>query len=189
MKSILSLIALAFISTAFAEDTSKDNVNAGEQIKFNGNTYHLKWSGNPSKNYYKQEYLQTGSTLEGYSEMITVDVLVGNTSAKQACQIKVEELKKRKKSDPVTNHAIYEKNNSDEIVLDFTICDGEKILEWNLYRYIEVKKGSKKYLVLIAYTNRDDLQKAKQFFDHLKSSRNEMVQELDKIVLPNMKNK
>ena len=185
MKTIISLIALTLISTAIAEDKPKDNVNAGEQIKFNGATYNLVWSDNPSKNYYKQEYLQTGSTLEDYSEMITIDVLVGNTTPKQACEIKTEELKKRKASDPVTNYQVFKKDG--EYVLDFCICDGKKILEWNLYRYIEVKKGSKKYLVLIAYTNRGTLAKGKTFFKNLNENRNDMILALDKVVLPNMK--
>ena len=98
---------------------------------------------------------------------------------------KAAELTKRKESDPVANFQVLKKDG--EYVLDFCICDGKEILEWNLYRYLEVKKGSKKLLVLIAYTKRDDLQKAKEFFGHLKENRNDKIEKLDKVVLPNMK--
>jgi hypothetical protein len=185
MKSIISFIALAIVSTSLANETPKDYVNAGEQVKFNGNSYKLVWSDNPSKNYFKQEYLKPGATLEDdHREMITVDVLVGNITPEQACEIKTEELKKRKSSDPVTKFQVFKKDG--EYVLDFCICDGKKYLEWNLYRYIEVKKGAKKYLVLIAYSNRGTLAKGKPFFKNLNESRNDMILALDKVVLPNM---
>jgi len=187
MKPILSLFFIAIAFTVSAEETPKDYVNAGTQIEFNNSIYNLKWSDNPSKDYYKQEYLQSGSTLEDYDEMITVDVLVGNITPQQACLLKVEELKERKKTDPVTNYAVYDVRKGDEIILDFCISDGKKILEWNLYRYMDVKKGSKKYIVLVAYTNRGDLKDPKKFFANLKSNRDDLIVKLDEILLPNMK--
>ena len=113
MKSIISFIALAIVSTSMAEEKPKDHVNAGEQIKFNGDSYNLVWSDNPSKDYFKQEYLKPGATLEDdHREMITVDVLVGKTTPEQACKIKTDELKKRKASDPVTNFQVFKKDVS-----------------------------------------------------------------------------
>ncbi len=186
MRSIIALPAFAFASVVSAGTPPTDYVKAGEQIKFNGSAYHLKWSDNPSANYFKQEYLKDGSTLDDYTEMITVDVLVGSIRAEQAIQIKVKELTARKKSDPVTNYAVYKNEDSGEIVLDFVICDGVKLLEWNLYRYVEVSKGSRKNLILIAYTNRGTLAEAKTFFNNLKGSRNDMILALNDVVLPNM---
>lgn len=182
---MFSLLAIAFALTAAADETPKDYINAGKQIKFNDTTYKLKWSANPSQNYYKQEYLQHGSTLENYKEMITIDVLVGNISPEQAVEIKTDELKARKASDPVTNFQVFKKDN--EYVLDFCICDGKRILEWNLYRYVKVNKASKEYLVLIAYTKRGTLDEGKSFFKTLKESRNEMILSLDKLALPKMR--
>ena len=173
---------LVVATTVVAEEKAPKNpLSINTLVKYNGDWYKLKWSSHPQPNYYKHEYLQKGETPGKYTEMIMIDVLEGNIGSKQALQVKVSELDAKKKANPIVNYNIYKNEKTNELVLDFVLTDGGDLYEWNLYRYIDAEKGSKKCLVLIAYTYRNiitDRESMLQFFGYIKDSRAEMMDKL-----------
>lgn len=191
MKKTITLLALISATTLFAETSPEDYLDIGNQIQFNGAWYELKWSDyQASANYYKQEYLQKGTTLDDYNEMITVDVLNSNIGVDKALQIKVAELTELKKRNPIVNFDLYQNDEKNKFFLDFVLTDGGDLYEWNLYQYMTAGRGSKRHLILTAYTYRDKItsrEKMLQFFGRIKTKRSEMLEALDKVTLPEMK--
>lgn len=113
-------------------------LNTPTQIKLNGTDFTLSWSSHPSENYYKQEYIPQNNELETYKEMISVELVTGPLTAKNALAQKIQEIEARKATDRVSNYALKEDKETKELILDFMMSEGSgesTILEWNVYRY------------------------------------------------------
>ena len=157
-KAILPFLALMILgscndSKADVKESSKQEIqntetdkviavenylNTPTQIKLNGTDYTLSWSSHPSENYYKQEYIPQNNELETYKEMISVDLVTGPLTAKDAVDQKIQEIEARKATDRVSNYALKEDKETKELILDFMMSEGSgesTILEWNVYRY------------------------------------------------------
>ena len=137
-------------------------------IKFDKEDFTLAWSHNEKGSYYKQEYLRKNETLNKFLKMITVDLLITNVNIKSVVSDKLNEIKARKKNDPVVNYQLVENPSKDEFILDFVINQGE-IYEWNLYRYKSIITNKGKGVLLFAFTyRRNNDQKIEHFFTFLK---------------------
>lgn len=113
-------------------------LNTPELIKLNGTDFKLSWSSNPTENYYKQEYIPSDNVVEKYKEMIAVELVVRDVTAKDAVDRKIQEIEARKATDRVSNYAVREDKETKEFILDFMMSEGageSTILEWNVYRY------------------------------------------------------
>ena len=112
--------------------------------------------------------------------MILLDMMLNELPLKKIVNSKIEELKKRKEQDPITNYRILENNNTNEYLLDFLISDGD-IYEWNVYKYrtITTKKGAA--VLVFAYVVRsfkDSEIDLDSFFPFLKSEREAIIQDV-----------
>ena len=157
-KAILPFLALMILgscndSKADVKESSKEEIqntetdkvvavenylNTPTQIKLNATNFILSWSSHPSENYYKQEYIPQNNELETYKEMISVDLVTGPLTAKDAVDQKIQEIEARKATDRVSNYALKEDKETKELILDFMMSEGSgesTILEWNVYRY------------------------------------------------------
>ncbi|WP_373707688.1 hypothetical protein [Kaistella sp.] len=157
-KAILPLLTLMILgscsdSKADTKESSKEEIensvsdkvapvknylNTPELIKLNGTDFDLSWSSHPSENYYKQEYVPSDNVVEKYKEMIAVELVVGDLTAKDAVNQKIQEIEARKATDRVSNYALKEDTETKELILDFMMSEGageSTILEWNVYRY------------------------------------------------------
>ena len=117
---------------------AENYLNTPELIKLNGTDFTLSWSSHPSENYYKQEYVPSDNVVEKYKEMIAVELVVGDLTAKDAVNQKIQEIEARKATDRVSNYALKEDTETKELILDFMMSEGageSTILEWNVYRY------------------------------------------------------
>lgn len=152
-----------------------------EYLSINGFTfqdtkYNLSWSIK-DKNHYKQEYLRVNDTLSNFNKMIFVDVLLTELDVKDFVSYKIQEIEKRKGSDPVANYQIIENEKTGEYLLDFLISKGD-LYEWNAYRYKKVNTNKGKAILLFAYSFRSfegaEL-KLDSFFPFLKKERNNLI--------------
>ena len=117
---------------------AENYLNTPELIKLNGTDFDLSWSSHPTENYYKQEYIPSDNVVEKYKEMIAVELVVGDATAKDAVDRKIQEIEARKATDRVSNYAVREDKETKEFILDFMMSEGageSTILEWNVYRY------------------------------------------------------
>ncbi len=186
MKYLLLLLLTGACLSLTTDKPVLDYLGVGESIEFNGQSYLLAWSSNPTEDYYKQEYLTDSSSLENYNELFLVEAIKGNISPNDAAGVKVSELQEWKKSNPVVNWNVYEKE--EERVIDFVVTDGGFVYEWNIYRYLTQKnKKKKKYLLLYAYSYKDSVVSTndlKVFFDRIVENRNTVIAKLGELELP-----
>ena len=116
-----------------------DYLNTGKVITFDNVNYNLLWSSHPSDNYYKQEYLPEKDTLGRFKKLILLEFVKGKTPVKDIVETKIAELDSLKKSDPMINYQMFEKEG--EIMLDFIVSENIpdtkelNIVERNVYRY------------------------------------------------------
>ena len=193
-NKMTTLVVGLFLTTATFGQTTKtvtDYLGLAKPISFDNVSYNLVWTAHPTDNYYKQEYLSQGDTLEKFKKLVTVDVLVGKQKLKDVVGSKIAELKKMKESNPVVNYQTFEKG--DEVMLDFLLSqntpDGKylSVVERNVYRYKTVTdKNGQKAVLLFAVSERaygDDIDK---FFANLKEHRFDLITTVGAFDIPDI---
>ncbi len=175
------LVGLIFSTFAFGQTTkSTEYLGVAGPISFDKVSYNLAWTSHPADNYYKQEYLAKGDTIEKFKKLIMLEIITGKTKLKDIVATKVAELKKMKVSNPVINYETFEKDG--EVMLDFIISentpDGKlvSILERNVYRYKSVvDKSGQKGVLLFGVSDRHYGNDIDNFFATFKSKRFDLI--------------
>ena len=156
MKTILTLIISLFSCLSIFAQSATEYFNVGNPIKYCDTKYSLVWSAHPQENYYVQEYLPQGESLEHYNQMFTVSVIFWDRTPLEAVQAKIAELEQRKKTDPITNYIVAENNG--EYILEFIVGDSSNgkmnIAELDVHHYKQMKINGKNASVLSFYSCR-----------------------------------
>ena len=177
-------------TVAFGQTTKPtEYLGVAGQISFDKTSYNLAWTSHPTDNYYKQEYLAKGDTIEKFKKLILLEIITGKTKLKDVVATKIAELKKMKASNPVVKYETFEKDR--EVMLDFLVSentpDGKylSIVERNVYRYKSVvDKNGQKGVLLFGVSERaygDDIDK---FFPNLKAHRFDLINLVGAFGLP-----
>ena len=195
LKNIITTVLLGLLLTTFAfGQTTKptEYLGVAGQISFDKTSYNLAWTSHPTDNYYKQEYLAKGDTIEKFKKLILLEIITGKTKLKDVVATKIAELKKMKAANPVVNYETFEKDG--EVMLDFLVsentADGKylSIVERNVYRYKSVvDKNGQKGVLLFGVSERaygDDIDK---FFPNLKAHRFDLINLVGAYELPEIK--
>ena len=180
-KVITVLLGLLLTTFSFGQTTKPtEYLGVTGQISFDKTSYNLAWTSHPTDNYYKQEYLAKGDTIEKFKKLILLEVLNGKTKLRNVVATKITELKKMKASNPVVNYETFDKDG--EIMLDFLVSqntpDGKylSIVERNVYRYKSVvDRNGQKCVLLFGVSEKaygDDIDK---FFPNLKAHRFDLI--------------
>lgn len=188
----ITTVLIGFLLTTFSLGQTKEPteyLGVTKQIKFDKNTFNLAWTSHPADNYYKQEYLAMGDTIEKFKKLVLLEVLTGKIKPKDVVAAKVAELKKMKAVNPVVNFETFEKDG--EVMLDFLVSentpDGKylSIIERNVYRYKSIAdKNGQKCVLLFGVSERaygDDINK---FFSTLKEHRFDLINLVGEFELP-----
>jgi hypothetical protein len=161
-----------------------------DELRFNQESYKLKWSSHPSDNYYKQEYLRKEDKLPNFRKMLLIETIKGNFTVNLVADFKVQKLEKLKLENPIINYERNDDKESNETIIDFIISDGKSIDEWNIYRYKLQKFKNNKYIVLFAYSLRSyskNENDATKFYTYLKENRSKLINEFKKFQVPKIK--
>lgn len=152
-----ALLALFSITPALAQEAT-DYLGVPGPIAFGDTDYALSWSSNPQDGYFKQEYLPDGAVPETYDSMVMVEFLATDMPIADLVSAQVAMIEQRKATDPVANFAIFNNADTGEILLDFLLStkdeNGEFILEWNGYRYLESTFEGQRGSMLFAISER-----------------------------------
>lgn len=181
IKITIVTLALFFTTLSFGQVTKQtEYLGVVGPISFDKIPYNLTWTSHPLDNYYKQEYLAKGDTIEKFKKLILLEILTGKTKLKDVVATKVTELKKMKSLNPVVQYETFEKDG--EVLLDFLLSkntpDGKLVstVERNVYRYKSiVDKNGQKGVLLVGVSERsygDDIDK---FFPNLKAHRFDLI--------------
>ncbi|PZN93349.1 MAG: hypothetical protein DCF30_21795 [Hyphomicrobiales bacterium] len=137
--------ALACVAAPSAAADAVDRLGIPGPLMFDGTSYGLAWSANPSPAYIKQEYLPAGQVSASYETMLIVEVIDSGATVESALAAQVRLLNQRKGKDPLVRLDVIQNSRTGEAVLDFLIsardAKGREIVEWNAYRYAP-RKGS-----------------------------------------------
>jgi hypothetical protein len=188
MKKIsVSVLPLFFLTLLTSFKPMPTEYLSIKDFIFQNNKYNLSWSIK-NKNHYKQEYLRTNDTLTNFNKMIFVDVLLTETNIKEFVSAKMQEIEKRKGSDPVANYQVIENEQTGEFLLDFLISKGD-LFEWNAYRYKTINTNKGKAILLFVYSFRSfegaDL-RLDDFFPYLKKNRMDLINNIANFKLPSV---
>lgn len=181
MFKVFRIFFVLMASLSFTQQKVVDYLHLGNFYRFEDKEYKLVWSSNPTKGYYKQEYILPGEKVEKYTRMIVVDFIVNpSLSTKDAVAYKIQELKEAQKKNPVIQYKVYEKG--DGYVLDFIIsansADGKSIdiLERDVYHYFPANTSKGKGVVLFAVSDRAYTSKEMdKMFEVLKENRMDLI--------------
>lgn len=192
MKYIILFCLTAFALLSFKSDTKiQEYLGVAGPLKFDDKSYNLKWTSK-NGNYYIQEYLGEYDTIENFSQMISLFVLNESVSVEDAIQIKIQELEEFKKTDPVCNYAITSGAKKSEMLIDFlrgeSIGDIMTLVEFNVYRYKQIKIGKNKQAILVyAFSKRVRGAEITPFLKSLKQGRLNYIEKILKVNLPEIK--
>ena len=185
MKAIIILITSMLCCLGVSAQTVTEYFDVGNPIKYCGTKYSLVWSARPQENYYVQEYLPKGESLEHYNQMFTVSVIFGDITPLEAVQAKIAELEQRKKTDPVTNYLVAENNG--EYILEFIVGDSSdgkmNIVEVDVHYYKQMTINGRNASVLSFYSGRaygDDIM---QFIQSIPQKRNAWYEGMSNLML------
>jgi hypothetical protein len=191
MKTKFILLTAVLTLLSFTSDNNlKDYLNV-KTITFNEKVYDLKWSAK-NDNYYIQEYLTDNDSLPDFNEMVSIFVLNENLSIADAVAVKINELNEAKKTDPVCNYAITRNSDDKTILIDFLRGEAEgdynTIVEFNLYRYKQVKIGKNKNAILVlVFSKRAYSYKITPFLKSLGEMRLELIGKMFQVEMPEIK--
>ena len=156
MKAILTLVISLFSCLSIFAQTATEYFNVGNLIKYCGTKFSLVWSAHPQENYFVQEYLPEGESLEHYNQMFTVSVIFWDRTPLEAVQAKITELEERKKADPITQYLVVENNG--EYILEFLVGDSSNgmmyLVELDIHHYRQMKINGRNASVLSFYSCR-----------------------------------
>ena len=124
MDKLIVSIFLLFSSIVVNSQNVENYLETEKTIKFDNQNYDLVWSSHPNEVYYKQEYLTKEQTLEKFKSMVTIDFLKGEFKVKDLVNQKIQELEKAKKSNPIVNFTVLEKDG--ETIIDFLMSVSSK---------------------------------------------------------------
>ena len=189
MNKLITLTFFLLISILGFSQNAENYLQTEKSIKFDNKDYNLVWSTHPNEVYYKQEYLTKDQNIEKFKKMVTIDFLKGNYKIKDLVNGKIQELENAKKSNPIINWTVLEKDG--ETILDFLMSvsskDGKKLLlvERNIYRYTKNANG----LLLFAVSERAYGNEIDAFFKNLKENKNSLIIKVGDFKIPKIKTK
>ena len=188
MNKLIVTTFLLFLSIVVNSQNVENYLETEKTIKFDNQNYDLVWSSHPNETYYKQEYLTKEQTLEKFKSMVTIDFLKGEFKVKDLVNQKIQELEKAKKSNPIVNFTVLEKDG--ETIIDFLMSvsstDGKKLLivERNIYRYTNIETDNTKGLLLFSVSKRAYENEIGEFFENLKKDKNSLIMKVGNFEIP-----
>lgn len=188
MNKLIVTTLLLFLSIIVNSQSVENYLETEKTIKFDNQNYSLVWSSHPSDVYYKQEYLTKGQTLDKFKSMVTIDFLKGEYNVKDFVNQKIQELENAKKSNPIVNYTVLEKDG--EVIIDFLMSasseDGKKLLvvERNIYRYTSIKTDNTKGLLLFSVSERAYENEIDNFLKNLKKDKNSIIMKVGNFKIP-----
>jgi len=192
MKRLIGIILLFGFTGGYSQ-TVENHLQTESTIQFDQKNYNLVWSSHPNETYYKQEYLTNGQNVERFKSMLLIDFIIGDFSVEDVVKFKIQELEKAKKSNPIVNFTVLEKNG--ETIIDFLMSanskDGKKIeiIERNVYRYLKVKTKKGSGVLLFAVSERAYKEEIDQFFKELKENKNSLIMKVGNMKIPKIEPK
>jgi hypothetical protein len=158
-----------------------DYLQAKGPFVFDSDAYELKWSSNPQKGYYKEEFLRKKDNYPDFNRMLLLEYIAGVKPA-GAMNAKAGELETLKKNNPVINYETIKSPDGKQFIIDFIISSGA-IYEWNVYKFTSYKKGTELLGFCLHSTKKGELPPA-DFFAYVKKNRADLINKMIETPVP-----
>lgn len=185
------LLMTSFISLNGFSQTPVNYLNTPAELVFSNTSFNLVWSSHPNTAYYKQEYIPKGETLNKFTNMILLEVLVGKATIKDAIAGKIAELQQMKSSNPYVSYDSSYNATKEEYILDFVLTantpDGKgiTIAERNVYRYKKYSgKNGETGILLLGVSKRSYGAEAAKFVSGVSAKKQELVNKVQQFDIP-----
>lgn len=185
MKAIVTLIIYLLCCLGLNAQIFSEYFNVGNPIKYCGTEFSFVWSAQPQENYFVQEYLPKGESLERYNQMFTVSVIFWDRTPLESVKAKIAELEERKKTDPITNYLVAENNG--EYILEFIVGDSSNgkmnIVEVDVHYYKQMTINGRNASVLSFYSCRAYGDDIKSFIQSIPKKRNGWYEGMSNLII------
>jgi hypothetical protein len=192
--SILLLSGLLLFGYTLKDNQgeAKDYLNVPGPLTFDKTDYKLAWSSHPADYYYMQEYIPKDEKLESFKNMILLNVIASDSlKIEVVVAMKLAELAKLQKENPVIQFKAYDNSNTGEHIIDFLLSANDpdgihlSFVERNVYRYKNfVDKSGQKGILLFGVSTRSYGQNINKFFEDLKEHRMETIPKVGNFSIP-----
>ena len=191
-STLLLLIAVSFLGFTFKNNKHDVKfLDVPGPLLFDSTYYDLAWSSHPSDNYYTQEYIPEGDSINNFNKMILINVMFSDSiKLDDVVASEIADLTKMQKENPVIQFKAYENKETNEHMIDFLLSQNElvgdhlKLVERNVYRYKQfTNKSGQKGILLFGVSTRSYGNDIYNFFDDLKEHRTDMVTKVGNLYL------
>ena len=143
MKTLFFGLLLPFIFDHFPGTVPPtqpvDHLHLPGLIAFNGQTFRLNLSTQPTPNYVRQEYLPTDKPADGYHNLFMLSVITNGQTVDETVATQVQRLTDIQQDDLTVNYRVRKDTLTDTATLDFVwranSDDTDPVIEWNAYRF------------------------------------------------------
>lgn len=143
MKTLLFGFLLPFVVGHFPEITAPtrptDHLHLPGPIAFNGQTFQLSNSAQPTPTYVRQEYLPTNEPTDSYHNLFMLSVITNGQTVAQTVSTQLQRLADIQQDDLTVNFRVKTDTLAGTATLDFiwqANSDATNpIMEWNAYRF------------------------------------------------------
>jgi len=190
MTRYLLALSISVFSLSFSGiiNTAVDRMGVKGPLVFNKTSFDLSWTDKPNDTYFIQEYLPAGEKTESFTQLLTLHLFNKDIPLKNAVDQKIQELNNRKRTDAVCNYAITQKPGGTEYMVDFILSESVNgkmsIAEFNIYRYKQVQLGTKKGILVYAYSKRSYGNDITGFLKKLKTDRTTLLNAMAATEMP-----
>jgi len=159
LKRLLLILCIFFGSWQYGySQTFIERISVPGPLAFADNQFGLSWSDKPNADYYVQEYLPKGEDPDHFKQMLAIHLFKKDITVDDAVQLKIEELNKRKKTDPVCNYKLSKSPDGKEAIIDCllgqSVNDKMTVVEFVVYRFKQVQLDNAKGILVYAYSKR-----------------------------------
>ena len=192
MKSFIGLLPLALLFSGAATRPAPpvaEYLSMPGPIRVGTTDFKLAWSAHPTPNYYKQEYVPAKETVEQYSQMVLVEVVLGDLTVRDAVQAQISTIEARKATDALAGYQLMENPDSGEMMLESVLSAGPaaspSVVEWNVNRYRRFQdKSGRQGVLLFAISKRGYGAQTPTFLASMNAQRAAAVQTLAAYKIP-----
>jgi hypothetical protein len=184
----VTLLIMATTAYGQAINSATDYLSVPGPITFDKTTYNLIWTSHPSDNFYTQEYIPAGDTVEKFKTMVLIDV-TRDVKIKDLVANMISRIEKLKKDNPVVHYEVFE--NKGEYMLDFLLSentpDGKYVhfVERNVYHYKTITDAAgQKEVLLFGISTRSYWDDVTPFLASLKSNRDDLINKVGQYDTP-----
>ena len=191
MRKILPILIFLVLCVSANVHAVENYLHTNETLKFEDTEFVLGWSSHPTPIQYLQEYYPAGQSPENFKDMLSVWVFVGDLTAQQYIEHLTARYEERKKRDMVCNYQTYKKEANKEFMFDCLLSEGTDeevaLVEFNIYRFKEIKIDGKKALLICFYTTQTKDDDIMPFLSNLKDRRAKMIMAMAHFEYPEIK--